>query len=455
MGRTRSRWSLLAIHPAQGLVLVFALTIVLGAGLLLLPAAGVPGAETTVLTALFTATGAVSGGLAIVGTGSHWSAFGEAVVLTLIQVGGFGIMALASLLALLVAGRLRLRAQLTTQAEMGSPGSGDIRRVLLGVAGTTLVVESVTAALLAVRFLVHYDLSAGNAVYHGVFYGISSFNNAGFALRDDNLVRYAHDPWIVLPIAAACVIGSLGFPVLLELRRHRRARRGGGLPRRWSLHTRLTLATSGLLLVAGTVMTCGLEWGNPATFGAMGGADKVMNGFFLAASARTAGFNSVDTGAMEPATLLGVCVLMFIGGGSAGTAGGIKVTTFAVLAAAILAEVRGRTDADVLGRRLAESTLRQALTVALLGVALVMSGTVLLLAVSEVSAESALFEAVSAFGTVGLSTGITADLPAAGQLVVIALMFVGRIGPITLASALALRPRDRRYTLPEERPIIG
>ncbi|WP_409469026.1 TrkH family potassium uptake protein [Streptomyces sp. HC307] len=456
MGAKQARWSRLAVHPTRGVVLGFALVVALGAALLMLPGATAPARDTGALTALFTATGAASGGLSIVGTGSHWSPFGEGVVLALIQIGGFGIMTFASLLALLVSGRLRLRAQLTTQAETetGGLGVGAIRRMLLGIAGTTLAVELATAAVVAVRLRFGHGVAPGEAVHHGIFYGISAFNNAGFALRDNNLVDYAHDPWILLPIAMACVLGALGFPVLLELLRSRNAT-AGSTRHRWSLHTRLTLVTYGILLAVGTALTCGLEWSNTGTLGPMGWGHKLLSGFFTAASARTAGFNTVDTSAMESATLLGICVLMFIGGGSAGTAGGIKVTTFAVLAAAIHAEIRGYADADIMGRRLSGATLRQALTVALLGVGLVMVGTLVLLAVTEESAEAVLFEAVSAFGTVGLSTGITGDLPAAGQLTVIVLMFVGRVGPITLASALALRRRDRRYTLPEERPVIG
>ena len=444
-GTTAAWWSRLVAHPARAVVLAFAFVILLGAALLTLPAAADDGRRTSVLTALFTSTGAITGGLSVVGTGSHWSTFGEVLVLVLIQVGGFGIMTLASLLGLLVTRRLRLRTQLTTQAETRSLGVPDIRRVVLGIAGTTLAIELAVAAVLALRFRFGYGQTAGQAVYYGFFHAISAFNNAGFGLRDDNLVGYADDPWIVLPIAVACVLGALGFPVLLELLRAGRKRVGGtvaGL--RWSLHTRLTLATSSVLLALGTLMTCALEWDNPATLGPMEWGDKVLNGFFNAASARTAGFNTVDTGAMEPATLLGTCVLMFIGGGSAGTAGGIKVTTFAVLGAAILAEVRGRTAVDFMGRRIPEAVLRQALTVALLGVALVMSGTLVLLTVTEAKAEAVLFEAVSAFGTVGLSTGITGDLPAVGLLTLIVLMFAGRLGPITLASALALRERDRR-----------
>ncbi|MBA2947988.1 potassium transporter TrkG [Streptomyces himalayensis] len=358
-GRTRAWWSRLAAQPTRAAVLALALFVALGAALLMLPAATAPGRSTSVLTALFTSTGAATGGIAIVGTGSHWSAFGEGVVLALIQVGGFGIMTLASLLGLLVAGRLRLSTQFSTQAETGSFGVADLRRVVLRIAGTTLVIEFALAAILTTRFRFGYGQSAGEALHHGVFYAISAFNNAGFALRDDNLVGYAHDGWIVLPIAAGCLLGALGFPVLLELLRVGRAGVSRRIRHRWSLHTRLTLATYAVLLVVGT------------------------------------------------------------------------------------------------HRRIPEAALRQALTVALLGVALVMSGTLALLTTTDEAPEAVLFESVSAFGAVGLSTGITGGLPAVGQLTLIALMFTGRLGPITLASALALRERDRRYTLPEERPVIG
>ncbi|MGP3984825.1 TrkH family potassium uptake protein [Streptomyces sp. KR80] len=459
----RTRWSRLATHPAQGAVLAFALFIALGAAVLTIPAATEDDRATSFLTALFTSTGAATGGLAIVATGSHWSPFGEGVVLALIQIGGFGIMTLASLLGLMVAGRMRLQLQLTAQAERAALGIGDVRRVVLGVAGTTLAIELAVGAVLSLRFRFGYGQSAGGALYSGYFHAISAFNNAGYGLRDANLVEFAGDPWVILPIAIACVLGALGFPVLLELvRGGRRSRRGirstpGRAARHWSLHTRLTLVTSAILLVVGTALTCLLEWRNSATIGPMPWDDKLLNGFFTAASARTAGFNTVDVGGMEPATLLGTCVLMFIGGGSAGTAGGIKVTTFAILGAAILAEVRGDTAVETMGRRISPAVLRQALTVALLGVGVVMAGTLVLLTLVDdvVEVEAVLFETVSAFGTVGLTTGITGDLPAAAQLVVIALMFIGRLGPITLASALALRERVRRYELPEERPVIG
>lgn len=455
-GRVGRVWqTLFTTRPARTVVSAFALVIIVGTVLLMLPAASADGSATDLTTALFTSTSAVCvTGLVVVDTATHWSAFGEGIILALIQVGGFGIMTLASLLALLVSGRLRLRMQLTAAAETKSLGLGDVRRVLLGVAGCTLVVELAVGAFLALRLRFGYDRSFGEAAYSGFFHAVSAFNNAGFGLHFDNLTPYAQDPWVTLPIAVAVILGGLGFPVLLELLRHRNRKRTTGR-RNWSLHTRLTLVTSGALLLIGTLLTCLLEWTNPGTLGAFDWDKKILNGFFYSAMSRTAGFNAIDMGALNAATVVFTCTLMFIGGGSAGTAGGIKVTTFAVLAAAMLAEVRGEPNSTVMGRRLAPHALRQALTVALLGIGLVISATLALLTVTDAPVEAVLFEAVSAFATVGLSTGITADIPFSGQLILILLMFVGRIGPITLVSSLALRERTRRYQLPEERPVIG
>ncbi|MET9430831.1 MULTISPECIES: potassium transporter TrkG [unclassified Streptomyces] len=442
-------------HPARTVVVAFAVAVLAGTALLALPPATQDGHATDAVTALFTATSAVCvTGLVVVDTGTYWSGFGEGVILALIQVGGFGIMTLASLLALLVSGRLRLRMQLTAAAETKSLGIGDVRRVLFGVAVSTLVVELAIGAVLALRLRLGYDRGVGEAVYSGFFHAVSAFNNAGFGLHADNLTPYARDPWVTLPVAAAVILGGLGFPVLLEVVRHRRRRRTTGR-RRWSLHTKLTLLTTALLLVVGTVLTCLLEWNNPATLGPLDTGERVLNGFFHSAMTRTAGFNALDIGGLGASTLLLSCMLMFIGGGSAGTAGGIKVTTFAVLGVAMLAEVRGEPHSEAMGRRLAPHTLRQALTVALLGVGLVVASALALESLHAAPLEAVLFEAVSAFATVGLTTGITADFSTPGRLILIMLMFVGRLGPITLVSALALRERTRRYQLPEERPVIG
>ncbi|MEU3445694.1 potassium transporter TrkG [Streptomyces thermolilacinus] len=454
----RASWAghrLFATHPARTLVLAFAVAVLVGTGLLALPLATESGHSAGFVTALFTATSAVCvTGLVVVDTGMYWSGFGQGVILALVQAGGFGIMTMASLLALLISGKLRLRLQLTALAETKTFGIGDVRRVLLGVAGTTLAVELAVSAVLALRFRFGYDMPIGQAVYHAFFHAVSAFNNGGFALLVDSVVPYRTDPLVTLPLAAAVILGGIGFPVLLELLRHRRRRLTTGR-RGWTLHTKLTIVTTAALLFTGSALTTLLEWGNPGTLGPLHWSGKLLNGFFHSVMTRSGGFNAVDVGAMEASTLLMTCTLMFVGGGSAGTAGGIKVTTFAVLAAAMVAEARGEPNSTIMGRRLAPHALRQALTVALLGVGFVTAATLALLTVVKAPLEAVLFEAVSAFATVGLSTGITADLPVSGELIVTLLMFVGRLGPVTLVSALALRERTRRYELPEERPVIG
>lgn len=438
-------------HPARIVVTAFALVIVAGTALLMLPVATESGESSGLVTALFTATSAVCvTGLVVVDTPSYWSTFGELTILGMIQVGGIGIMTLATLLGILVVRRFGLRLQLTAQAETKTVQLGDVRRVVAGVVLISLALEIVTFLLLFLRLRFGYGYESGTALYQAVFHSISAFNNAGFSLYPDSLMRYATDAAICLPIAFAVLAGGLGFPVWIELWRHR-----GRGARRWSLHIKVTLLTTSTLLVVGSVLITAAEWNNPATLGQFGVGGKLLAGFFHGVMPRTAGFNSLDVSQFEPGTLLINNVLMFIGGGSAGTAGGIKVTTFALLAFVILAEIRGRPSVHVMGRRLDSTVQRQALTVALLSVGAVVSATLLLLALTPFSLDRVLFETVSAFGTVGLSTGITGRLPASAELLVTGLMFLGRLGPITLASALALRERTRRYELPEERPIVG
>ena len=437
-------------HPAQFVVTAFAGAVLVVTGLLMLPAAHEPGVRTTFLQALFTATSAVCvTGLIVVDTPSHWSTFGEALILLGISVGGFGIMAAASLLGLLVSRRLGLRTRLIAQTETKSLGLGDVGRVVRGVLAATLLIESLTWAVLAVRLWLGYGTPPGRAAYEGLFLAISAFNNAGFALYPDNAIRFVSDPVVSLALVTAMLLGGIGFPVLFELRREL------GRPKDWSLHTKTTLGGTAVLVIAGPAAVTAFEWANPATLGGLSPPAKFLAGFFAGTMPRTAGFNSVDYAQVNEETLLVSDVLMFIGGGSAGTAGGIKVTTFFLLFFAIVAEARGDDTVEAFHRRLPTTALRQALSVALLGVAVVVGSTVVLLAVSGLDLDRVLFEVISAFATVGLSTGITATVPPAGQYLLVLLMFVGRTGTVTLASALALRQRRKLYRLPEERPIVG
>jgi Trk-type K+ transport system membrane component len=371
------------------------------------------------------------------------------VILLLIQIGGLGIMTLATLLAVVLFGRLGLRGRLIAQAETKALSGADLRRVVRNVVIFSLSCEVVAAMVLSARFLLAHGQPLAGAIYSGVFHGISAFNNAGFSLHSDSMMRYVSDGWVCAVIASAVIVGGLGFPVVFELARSWRR------PREWTVLTQITVITTLVLLIAGTVVILGAEANNDRTVGGIAGPDQLMAAFFASAMARTAGFNSVDTGALRPETLFITDILMFIGGGSAGTAGGIKVTTFGLLAYVIWSEMRGHPDVNVGRRRIPVTNQRQALAVALLGIGLVALATFLLLALSPFGLDAVLFEAVSAFATVGLSTGITDDLPAAAQILLIPLMFVGRIGPLTLASALAMGERSRHHRLPEERTIVG
>ena len=428
----------------------FAVTIMLGSVLLSLPQATTGPDAAHPRDALFTAASAVCmTGLVTVDTGTYWSVFGELVIMGLVQVGGLGLMTLASLFAILLSRRLGLRARMAAQVETKTMRMIDVRRVVRNVVLFSLACEVVVAAVLTARLSLGYGEPFGRALYLGAFHAVSAFNNAGFALWPDSLVRFATDPWINLTICAAIIVGGLGFPVVFDLVRNWRR------PRAWSILTRVTLTMTGVLLAGGTILLTASEWGNPATLGALPEPGRWLAGFSSAVMPRSAGFNTVDIGSMRPQSWLVTDVLMFIGGGSAGTAGGIKVTTFGLLGFVLWAEMRGERHVNVGHRRLHEGTQRQAMAIVLLGIGLVTAATFALLTMTSHPLDQVLFEVTSASGTTGLSTGITADLPPPAHILLIVLMFLGRIGPLTFATALALRERTTRYELPEERPIVG
>ena len=439
-------------HPARIVPAAFLLAILVGTVLLSLPAA-TPGPERPpLLTAAFTSVSAVCvTGLTVTDTATYWSPFGQVVILALIQVGGFGLMTLATLLWLLVGARLKLSSSLVAQTESHTVNIGDVRDLVRRVAVTVLVFEAVIAVALTLRFRLGYDDSWGKAVWYGVFHSISAFNNAGFSLFRDNLTGFVSDAWIIFPVCVAVIAGGIGFPVLFEVKRR------GRTARSWSVHTRLTVYGTAALLVVGTAAFLSLEWSNPGTLGPLSLWGKMVAGVTGGVMPRTAGFNTVDYAHITPETMAVQYVLMFIGGGSAGTAGGIKITTFLVLGYAVWSEVRGEHDTNVAHRRISDSTIRQALTVALLGMALITVGTIFILLRTAYPLDVVTFEVISAFATVGLSTGITPNLPPSADLTLMILMFVGRVGSVTVGTALALRSGRRhiRYRLPEERPLVG
>jgi potassium uptake TrkH family protein len=439
-----------SLHPARVVALIFAGVIMLGTVLLMLPAASSDGVSAPFVTALFTSVSAVCvTGLVVVDTGTYWTAFGQVVILALLQLGGFGMMTLATLLGLLVNRSFRLRTKLIAQVENRSLGVGDVASVARLVFVVTLAVEAAAALWLTVRFHLTYDISWPAAAWSGLFHAVSAFNNAGFSIHADSLMRYATDGVVLTPIMIAIVVGGIGFPVLQDLRSKFRD------PRHWSLHTKLTLSGTAILLLGGFVSFLFFEWGNSRTLAQMSVMEKLLSALFMSVSARTAGFNALDIGALTHESWALHYLLMFIGGGSAGTAGGVKVGTMAILILMVIAEIRGRPDCEIFGRRIGATAQRQAITVMVLGSAMVVLGTLVILRETDFPTDQVIFEVISAFGTVGLSTGITAALPESSQLMLSLLMYVGRVGTITLAVSLALGAHRMPYRYPEEHPIVG
>lgn len=439
--------------PARLTAVGFLLLILAGTVVLMLPISAVGDTWTPFMPALFTATSAVTlTGLIVEDTGTYWTPFGQAVILALIQLGGLGIMSLASLSGMVITGRISLKARRTGAAEGRPMASGGLRRTLVFTLLFTLAAEVAVALIVGMRFVLGYGHSIPRAAWEGIFHAVSAFNNAGFSTESANLVPFAADALILLPLAAAFVGGGLGYPIWAELAS--RVRRKTSRARRMSLTARLTVIATAVLLVAGTAFVAIAEW--RGVLADMPVWEKLLNAFFSGASPRTAGFNAFDYGEAHPITLMGTDVLMFIGGGSAGTAGGIKVTTAAVLLAAMASEFSGREEASVAKRTLPTAVGRQALALAFAGVAVVTVGVAALRVFEpEFTGDQVVFEVMSAFGTAGLSTGITAALSAPSQLVLCLIMYLGRIGPVTLVAALAATKVNRRFSYPEERPFIG
>ena len=437
-------------NPIRLVPSLFLLAIAIGTVLLSLPIATADGRGAPVLTALFTATSAVSvTGLVTVDTGSYWSPFGQVAILLMFQIGGLGIMTAATLFGLIAGRGFGLNERMATQVERGRLETGDALSVLKLVFAITIAVEAVVAAILALRMMTSYSMSAGEALWHGVFHSVSAFNNAGFSTHADSVMGYQSDPVILVPIMLAVILTALGFPVMQDLRDKRLAWK------RWSLHSKVTVYGTAALLALGFVAILAMEWTNAETLGPMSVGSKVLNAAFHSVMPRTAGFNSVDVGAFHDQTLMVNYLLMFIGGGSAGTAGGIKVTTFVVLFAIVLSEVLGRRDAGLFDRRFGSEVERQALTVTVLSASLVFAAATYISSITSLPLPEILFECISAFSTVGLSTGITADLPPSAQIVIVLLMYIGRVGTITVATALAVSRAPRPYRFPKENLIVG
>jgi trk system potassium uptake protein TrkH len=434
----------------------FGVLIAGGTGLLLLPLATTPGTETTLVTALFTATSATCvTGLVLVHTADHWTLFGECVIAGLMFLGGLGIMTAGIFILAVLYGRVSISQQLIARDGIGNRDLGSVVQLSRNVVVYSAAAQMVGAGLLALRLL--SDRSAGDAIWIATFHSIAAFNNAGFSNipRSDNLSAFQGDLFVLAVVAALIALGGIGLPVVAEVVRHHR-------PNRWSLDTRLVLLGSLFLWVLGALFVLLLESANPETLAVLSLPEQLGNAVFHSVSARTAGFNTIDFTAVRDSTALVFILLMFVGGGSGSTAGGMKVNTAVILGVALWSILRGRQRSEVFRREIPETHVMRAIAV-LLTAASFLVVSVLLLTVTEarhlaagtVTLLGLLFEAVSALGTVGLSLGVTAKLEVPSLYVLIATMFVGRLGPLTFATFLALKGRRSSYRFAQERVRVG
>jgi trk system potassium uptake protein TrkH len=432
--------------PTAVLALLFAGLIGAGTLLLMLPVSR--NAALHPLDAMFTAASAVTvTGLVVVDTGTHFTRFGQVVLLLLMQLGGLGIITFAVMILALLGQRLGLRQQMLLKEDLNQTSLGDLVRLVRVIAVVVGLTEGAGMLLLALRFVPQYGW--GEGLFQALFHAVSAFNNAGFSLFPDGLVRYSNDAWVAAAVMVLVVVGSLGFSVVDELRQR-------GQRRRLSLHTQLTLLGTAVLVVWSIAALAVMEWHNPQTLARHEGTgERLLAAAFQAVAGRTAGLNNVDVGHMGHASTLMFISLMFIGGGSTSAAGGIKVSSFMVLCIATLAFLRGSTSPTAFGRTIAASDILKVLALTFLSLLMVMvAAFALALTHPELPFADLLFEAVSAFSTCGLSRGITAQLDGWGRAILIVVMFLGRIGPLALGLAFARSaPPAIRY--PQGRVYLG
>jgi len=434
--------------PPQILVTGFAAVILVGAVLLTLPFSLQPGKTPDFLTSLFTATSAVCvTGLVVVDTGTHWSTAGQVIILLLIQVGGLGFMSMATFFSILMGRRINLRERLLIKEALNQLNIEGIVRLAKYVFVFTFGTELIFALILGLRWSA--DMGFRRGMWYGLFHSVSAFNNAGFDIFGGfkSLTEYKEDVVVIMSITTLIILGGIGFSVIADIYRSRK-----GL-KRLSLHSKLVLTITTILLAAGAILILLLEWSN--TLAELNPAGKLLASYFQSVTPRTAGYNTLDIAALHGSTQFLLIVLMFIGASPGSTGGGIKTSTFGALSLAVLSQVAGKDDAEVFGRRIPKWQIYKSLAIAFMALALVMFMAFLLEITENASFLKVLFETVSAFGTVGLTMGLTPELTSAGRILIILTMFAGRLGPLTVALAMAKRRKRAVFRFPEENIIVG
>ena len=437
------------LNPARVLVLGFFAIIIVGALLLMLPQA-VLGERLTALEALFTSTSAVCvTGLVVVDTGTTFSVFGQLVLMMLIQIGGLGFMTMATLIFMLLGRKISFRNRLLISESLNQFTVQGVVALVRIILVYTLAVEGSAALLLALRF--SRDMGWIRGIYYGIFHAVSAFCNAGFDLMGNfsSLTAYRGDPVVNLVVMALIISGGLGFTVVRDFGTN--WRKAGRL----ELHSKLVLIITALLLVAAFLAIFVLEFSNSQTLAGIPWREKVLATAFTATTPRTAGFNTLPIAGLRQPTLFIIIILMFIGASPASTGGGIKTATFGVILVAVHSIIRGESDAVLFKRRLPQYVIHKALAIIILSIGLIAFVTLILCITEPFEFMPVLFEVVSAFGTVGLSVGITPDLSVWGKLLIIFMMFVGRVGPVTLTLAFGQRLKPVNIRYPEGRVLVG
>ena len=434
------------LRPSVVIAFSFFVVILTGAILLSLPISSSRGVATNFLDAYFTSNSATCvTGLVTLDTGVHFSLFGLIVIMFLMQIGGLGYMTFSTFMLLVFRQKLFISQKLAIQEALNIYSTSDVISVLRRIFTIVFLIEGLGALILFIRWLP--EMGLGQASLYAIFHSISAFNNAGFALPAHfaNLMPYVTDWTINLTITSLIIIGGIGFIVIADILQRRRL----------SLHSRIVIITTLFLLVMGTIMILALEYNNPKTIGNLSLTHKVLTSYFQAVTPRTAGFNTIDFGKMIPVTCLLTMFLMFIGASPGGTGGGIKTTTFALIFSTIRATLRGFRDTVMFNRRIPPETVRRAFTITFLSLAVVALAVFLLDSTEKFTLLEISFEVFSAFGTVGLSMGITPYLSSIGKIIIIMVMFIGRVGPLTLLLALSMGQRENRVEPPKEGISIG
>lgn len=435
------------LNPPAVLAVGFLSLIIIGTILLNLPIASKSGESIGLIDALFTASSAVCvTGLIVVNTAEHWSLFGQVIIIILIQMGGLGIMTMATSVALIMGKKIRLKERLIIKEQLNQETMGGLVKLTKYVIAVTLAIEMIGAFLLSFKFIPIYGIVKG--IWYSVFHSISAFCNAGFDILGNSIAPFVGDVWINMIISVLIILGGLGFAVYIDVYNKRKFKD-------LNLHSKFVLSITGILLLVGTVLLFLIEYDNVFTLKELSLQDKVLASFFQSTITRTAGFNSIDISAIKDTSAFLMIMLMFIGGSPGSTAGGIKTTTFGTLILTTISTVKGDKDVGVFNRRIGDDVINKSLAIIIIGLTWILVVSFILTITEKAAFLDVVFETTSAFATVGVTRGITPSLSIVGKLLITLTMYIGRVGALTMAFALGHRRKTKSFREAEGHIIVG